>query len=536
MLTELRIRDLGIISAVDLVLPPGMTAVTGETGAGKTMLIGAINALLGAPVDASMVRGGAEAATIEGRFVVADTEMVLSRVIPAEGRSRAYVDGRLATAALLADLGAGAVEVHGQRTLESLLAPAVQRRALDRFGAVDREPLRAADARIQAATERLDELGGDARARAREIDLLRYQRDELARAGVADPDEDERLEAEEDLLAGAQAHRDSGARAHEMLVDDGGAIDILSAALAAVTGRTPFAVEADRLRALTAETADVAEELRRTGEAIADDPGRLDEVHQRRQLLRELRRKYGDTLADVIGHAEEVAARLDDLERYEARAAELEAERDLARAERAVAAAAIASRRRQQAPLLAAAVQSALRELAMPRVRVDVSAAGPDPADDVRFLLAANPGEPLLPLTKVASGGELARAMLALRLVLTEAPDTLIFDEVDAGVGGEAALAVGRALAAVGARHQVLVVTHLPQVAAFADHQVVVEKHEIDSRTEAGATTVTGEARTLELSRMLSGLTGSGSGRRHASELLKAARAEKAASVDEAAR
>src|SRR5262249_35793458 len=157
----------------------------------------------------------------------------------------------------------------------------------------------------------------------------------------------------------------------------------------------------------------------------------------------------------------------------------------------------VAARRREQAPFLAAAVQSVLRGLAMPRVHVEITVGGPDPGDDVRLLLAANPGEALLPFTKVASGGELARTMLALRLVLTEAPDTLIFDEVDAGVGGEAALAVGRALAAVGARHQVLVVTHLPQVAAFADHQVVVEKDEVDGRTEAQARTVTGDARTV---------------------------------------
>jgi DNA repair protein RecN (Recombination protein N) len=535
MLTELRIRDVGIISAVDLVLHEGMTAVTGETGAGKTMLVGALNALVGGAVDASWVREGAEAASVEGRFVIDGNEVVVVRVIPAEGRSRAYVDGRLATATALAEFGARAVEVHGQRTHESLLAPAAQRRALDRFAGVDLVALRAAEAQIHAATERLDELGGDARARAREIDLLRYQHDELARAGLVDADEDERLEIEEDLLAGAQAHREAATRAYALLFADGGATDALSSALAALAGRIPFAAEADRLRSLVAEAADTAEELRRAGEAIADDPERLEAVRRRRQLLRELRRKYGETIADVLAHAREVTARLDDLERYEARAAELEAERDRARSAWSEAAAAVAARRRQGAPRLAAAVQRGLRELAMPRARLDVAVEGPDPGDDVRFLLAANPGEPLLPLTKVASGGELARAMLALRLVLTEAPDTLVFDEVDAGVGGEAALAVGRALAAVGVRHQVLVVTHLPQVAAFADHQVVVEKAEADGRTEARAGAVTGDARTLELSRMLSGLTGSGSGRRHATELLRAARAEKSDMADKAA-
>jgi DNA repair protein RecN (Recombination protein N) len=285
----------------------------------------------------------------------------------------------------------------------------------------------------------------------------------------------------------------------------------------------------ERLRSVAAELADLVDAIRTTGEAVADDPERLEELRLRRQLLRELRRKYGDTLAEVMAHRDEVVRRLDELESYEVRAAELETERTAALAAVAAAAAVVAAQRRVNAPELAAAVEAHLHQLAMPRARLEVAVEGPDPADDVRFLLGANPGEPTLALAKVASGGELARAMLALRLVLTGAPETLVFDEVDAGIGGEAALAVGRALAALGARHQVLVVTHLPQVAAFADRQVAVSKAEAGGRTEAHAAAVEGEARTRELSRMLSGLADSGSGRRHATELLRAARAEKAA-------
>jgi len=213
-----------------------------------------------------------------------------------------------------------------------------------------------------------------------------------------------------------------------------------------------------------------------------------------------------------MAHRDDAATRLAELEGYE----------------EAAAATTVAAHRRAAAPRLAKAVERHLRQLAMPRARVEVAVDGADPADDVHFLLGANPGEPVLALTKVASGGELARTMLALRLVLTEAPGTLIFDEVDAGIGGEAALAVGRSLAALARRHQVLVVTHLPQVAAFADHQVAVSKEAERGRTRARAVTVEGEARTRELSRMLSGRADSGTARRHATELLDAARAERA--------
>jgi DNA repair protein RecN (Recombination protein N) len=532
MLTELRIRDLGIITEIDLVLGPGMTALTGETGAGKTMLVEAISLLLGATADATVVRHGAEAATVEGRFVSDDTELVLARVVPAEGRSRAYVDGRLATAATLAEAGGRLVDLHGQRGHERLLAAATQRDALDRFAATDLAPLRQARAAVAAIDDRLVALGGDARARAREVDLLRFQVEELVAAGLIDEDEDESLDAEEDLLAGAQAHREAAAVARDALAggDDGGpdAGEALGAALAAVSGRSPFKDVEVRLRAVAAEVADLAHEVRAIGEAVADDPERLDEVRRRRHLLRELRRKYGDSLAEVMAHRDAAAARLGELEGYEATAAALETERRRAVAEEAEAAAAVAAHRRQGAPRLAEAVERHLRQLAMPRARLEVTVEGPDPADEVRFGLGANPGEPVLALAKVASGGELARTMLALRLVISDAPGTLVFDEVDAGIGGEAALAVGRSLAALGRQHQVLVVTHLPQVAAFADHQVAVSKEEGRGRTRARAVAVEGEARTWELSRMLSGRPDSGAARRHATELLDAARAERA--------
>ena len=346
----------------------------------------------------------------------------------------------------------------------------------------------------------------------------------MERAQLDDPDEDDVLDAEEDLLAGAQGHREAAVAAYEALRGDTGAVDTVGAALAALTAHAPFKELEIRLRALGAELAEVASDVRGLGEDVEDDPDRLSEIRDRRQLLRDLRRKYGDTLADVMVHRDEAACRLAELDGYESSVAALEAERAAARTAVTVAAAAVAAQRRAAAPRLALAVERRLRPLAMARARLEVAVDGADPADDVRFLLGANPGEPTLALAKVASGGELARTMLALRLVLTEAPETLIFDEVDAGIGGEAALAVGRSLATLAARHQVLVVTHLPQVAACADHHVAVVKTETRGRTSARAAAVEGEARTRELARMLSGLADSGSGHEHALELLRTAR------------
>jgi DNA repair protein RecN (Recombination protein N) len=523
MLTELRIRNLGVITELDLVLGAGMTALTGETGAGKTMLVEAISLLVGGRADATVVRHGAAEASVEGRFVDGGDEVVLARIVPADGRSRAYVNGRLATATTLADEGARLVDLHGQHSHQSLLRTAVQRAALDRYGRIDLEPLRSARARLTELEAGLAALGGDARARAREIDLLRFQVDELRIAGLTDPDEDVALDAEEDRLAGAQAHRDGAALAHAALLDDAGALDAVGTAIAALAGRSPFAELESRLRAIGAELADVGADVRDTGERIEEDPERLAAVHARRQRLVELRRKYGDTLADVIAFLDDAETRLAELEGYEQRAAALDAERVAALADEALAAADVAAARRAAAPPLAAAVASHLAELAMPRARVEVVVDGAGPADDVTFLLGANRGEPLLPLARVVSGGELARTMLALRLVTTEAPGTLVFDEVDAGIGGEAALAVGRSLAQLGARHQVLVVTHFAQVAAYADVQVAVDKRNVKGRTEAVAAPVAADDRVRELSRMLSGLRESGSARRHAAELLEAA-------------
>jgi DNA repair protein RecN (Recombination protein N) len=520
MLVELAVRDLGVIAEARVVLAPGMNVLTGETGAGKTLVVDAIELLVGGRADSITVRTGADEAWIEGRFVTDEDEMVLRRVVPRDGRSRAYVNGQLATVGNLAELGAQLLDLHGQHAHQSLLKGAAQRAALDRFGAIDLEPLQEARHSLRQIADELAALGGDERARAREIDLLRYQIDELDAAQLADPDEDEKLAAEEDALADATAHRLAAAQAMAALTDDGGAADPVGAAIGLLAGRAPFARHEERLRALAAEISDVAGELRDAAEGIEEDPERLAAVRERRQLLVDLRRKYGDTLDEVMAEADRLRSRLEELEDHDRRAAVLDEQLVEARKAEAAAAAQVAEARRAAAPRLAAEVEAHLHQLALPKAALDVRVDGPDPADDVAFLLSANPGTEPLPLSKIASGGELARTMLALRLVLTSSPPTLVFDEVDAGIGGHAADAVGRALGGLARDRQVLVVTHLPQVAAYADAHLQVSKHSDDHATVAWVAQLEPDARIVELSRMLSGRPESETARRHAEELM----------------
>jgi DNA repair protein RecN (Recombination protein N) len=536
MLTELHVENMGIITDLRLPLGAGVTALTGETGAGKTMLVEAILLLLGGRADPMLVRPGAAEAWVEGRFVRGDEEVVLARALPADGRSRAYANGRAATAALVAEIGEGLVEVHGQHGHQQLLHAAAQRQALDQFAGIDLSGLSACRQRRSALEAEQVALGGDARSRAREADLLRFQLAELIDANLVDADEDQVLEQAEDVLAGATAFREAAERALAALVDEDGASDRLGAGMASLHGKGPFEAVAQRLRSAQVELDDAAVDLRRVAEGIEEDPARLADVRARRQRLRELCRKYGDTLQAVMIERDELADRLARLDHHEERVAELQRAIDGEMAQETTLAAEVAGKRKAASPRLGQAIQRHLRLLALPKACVEVEVEGSGSADQVTFLLQANPGQTLLPLAKVASGGELARVMLALRLVLLDAPDTLIFDEVDAGIGGEAAFAVGRSLAELGRDRQVFVVTHLAQVAAFADQHIVVTKQQGKDHTVALATAVSGEDRLRELARMLSGLSESASARTHAEELLAAAAAGRAPALANRAR
>jgi DNA repair protein RecN (Recombination protein N) len=569
MLAELRIRDLGVIDDARLEVSAGLNVLTGETGAGKTMVVDALALLLGGRADPGAVRVGRPAALVEGRLQTGDDaqvaaalatagvddeegEVVVARQVLVEGRSRAQLQGRMATVAAVADVVRPLVEVHGQHEFQDLLRPGVQRDLLDRYAGEAVLGPRAAFAagwrRLRAVTRELDELVARAREREREIDLLRHQLDEIAAAQVRVGEEAE-LAAEAERLANAEALQQSAALAHQLLEDDedAGAATALGAAARAVHG--PGAHDralgelAERAQSLAAEVGDLASSLRAYAEGVLVDPGRLEEVNVRMALLRDLERKYGDDEEAVLAFAGKAAARLAELEGGTLRSEALEAEAAELRRDLAVTGAALTAARQQAAARLGEALRAELADLAMPSARVEVAveqdpdddgglevdgrclAATEDGLDRVDIRLAAHPGAPLRPLGRAASGGELSRVMLALRVVLAavDRTPTLVFDEVDAGVGGRTAAAVGRRLAQLARRHQVLVVTHLPQIAAHADRHFTVEKHSAEGTTSTHVRLLDDAGRVGELSRMLAGMEGSGLAQAHAEELLAAA-------------
>lgn len=527
MLVELSIENLGIIESSRIMFGGGFTAFTGETGAGKTMLVEAINLVVGRRAETSVIRDGAEEARVEARFIHEvdgeEQEVILCRVISREGRSRAYVNDRMATVATLSELGETLVDIHGQHAHQRLLTAAVQRQSLDSFGDIDLGPLRAARETVTQIEANLAALGGDEKSRAREIDLLQFQCEEIESSQLDDPHEDTALSREEDALADVVKHQEALLRAAALLSDDGAVVEQLGQALRVLTPIASLPEVTQRLAALLAEAEDVAHSVRALTEGTEENPERLEEIRLRRQLLRDLMRKYGDSLTDVMSFGQEARTRLDELTGYSERVAELEKQRSVAMATLLAEQKKVGNKRRAVAPTLAAAVEKHLRTLALPNATVQISVGdvASDPAgESVVFMLTANPGSAPQPLTKVASGGELARVMLALRLVLSDDPATMVFDEVDAGIGGSAAVAVAAALRELGSRHQVFAVTHLPQVAASAHHQVVVSKTVKAGRTYGGAQHVSQENRATEIARMLSGGVADASATAHAEDLL----------------
>lgn len=519
MLEELRINNLGVIEEVSLVLPVGSIAVTGETGAGKTMVVGAIQLLMGARAEPEMVRVGATEAVIEGRFVDdSGEEVVARRVVPADGRSRAYLDGSLATATALQERIAPLIDLHGQHSQQSLLRPATQRHALDAFGGIETATLADLRATVRHLDSQLAQLGGDATERARQMDLLRYQLDELTAAGLSDPGEAELLDDRETTLAHAFETQAAAAAAIGLLASDGPAADAIGKASEQLSDGVGFDTAITRLQAIQEDLSDLARDLRRISEETVDDPEAREVVRARRQLLAELCRKYGPSLQEVIGYEQDLGAQLDELESHEQRVVALTDERSKAMAKTATESNRVRSAREKAAPKLAKAVVAELAQLAMANARVQVNVDG-DAGDDVAILLAPNPGMPELPVGKGASGGELSRTMLALRLVIAGGPPIKIFDEVDAGIGGETANTVGSALAALESE-QVFVVTHLAQVAARTQHHIRIDKSTAGGRTASAARVLDPEERIDEVARMLSGSPDSAAAIEHASELL----------------
>ncbi|MFD9034483.1 DNA repair protein RecN [Streptomyces sp. NPDC059567] len=574
----MRIRSLGVIDDAVVELSPGFTAVTGETGAGKTMVVTSLGLLLGGRADPALVRIGAGSAVVEGRITLPegagaaaraveagaeldDGALLVSRTVSAEGRSRAHLGGRSVPVGLLAELADELVAVHGQTDQQGLLKPARQRGALDRYaGEAVAVPLAAygeAYRRLRAVVAELDEITTRARERAQEADLLRFGLGEIE---AVEPlaGEDTELAAEAERLGHAEALASAAALAHAALAgqpEDPEAVDATTLvagagrALEAVRSHDPaLAALADRMGEISILLADVAGELAGYADNLDADPRRLAAVEERRAALTQLTRKYGADVAAVLAWAQESVARLTELEGDDDRVGELTAERDALRTELSALAQALTDARTEAAARFADAVTAELASLAMPHARVSFDirqtesvdeasgvevggrsvAYGPSGADEVELLLAPHPGAPPRPIAKGASGGELSRVMLAVEVVFagTDPVPTYLFDEVDAGVGGKAAVEIGRRLAKLAKSAQVVVVTHLPQVAAFADRQLLVEKTNDGSVTRSGVTVLEGEDRVRELSRMLAGQEDSETARAHAEELLATARAD----------
>ena len=527
MLVELSIENLGIIESSRLTFDSGFTAFTGETGAGKTMLVEAIGLVVGQRADVSVIRDGAEEARVEARFVTSgpdgDVETILCRVLHREGRSRAYINDRMATVATLAEVGQGLVDIHGQHAHQRLMSASVQRDSLDAFGKVDTSALREAREAVTQIDANLAALGGDEKSRVREIDLLSFQCEEIENAGLSRPDEDQALSREEDELGDVVRHQEALLKVSALLSDDGNAVDLLGQVSRSLSPISSMSEIRERVENLLAELNDISHTVRGAAENSEENPERLEEIRLRRQALRDLVRKYGDTIADVMAFGAEARTRLNELLSYSERVQELESSRANALKVLHSRQLEVGRQRRKTAPGLAAAVEKRLRLLALPHATIQVAVGdeGSDPSGEaVSFMLAANPGSAPMPITKVASGGELARVLLALRLVLTTDPATMVFDEVDAGIGGAAAVAVAQALRELGTDHQVFAVTHLAQVAASAHSHIVVSKSVKSGKTYGRATKVLQEDRVGEIARMLSGGIADESALTHAQEIL----------------
>ena len=560
MLRELHISGLGVIRDLDLELTEGLTVLTGETGTGKTMLTVGLALAGGARGGAHLVGPGATAARVQARFEVPDGwvsnpvgsddvsvdwvedgEVILARSVAADGKSSARIGGQLTTASALSNVSARLIEIHGQHGSLRLLDPSTQTAFLDRYAGAPHLAAVAAYAesyqRATAARRALRRLEDDARDRERELDLLRYQVEEI-RSVAPELGETDALRSEEHRLAHGERLLELAAAAEEILAAEGGVAE----GSASVVRGLGSIIELDaaaaglaaRAEALAAEAAELGRDLRAYREGLALDPARLASIRERIGELKGLQRKYGPGDAEVLAFLDEAAARILSLSGADERLEELRAEVEaLAPAVTALAEQVTAGRMGARTAL-ADALGEEIQDLGMPGAAIQVALGslpepGPSGAERVELRFRGGPGQPWLTFAKAASGGELSRVMLACRSVLADLDDvpTLVFDEVDAGIGGQAGLAVGRRLARLALTRQVVVVTHLPQIACFADRHVRVRKDEGVAQLEV----LEDRERIPELSRMLAGLEASEHGASHAEELLaEAARSRQAVS------
>jgi len=560
LIESLRIRDLAIVEAAELEFGPGLNVLTGETGAGKSIVLGALALLAGGRASAEAVREGAEAASVEAVFrtegladleaeladrglEVEDHALIVQRRVARTGRGRARVGGELVPVASLGELFAERIEVSSQHDTQALRRPEAHGLLLDRMGALLKLRAEVAEGHqhLRELGEELDALRAAAQERARRLDFLRFQVEEIDGAAL-DPAEIDALGSERSRLAHAGRIRDEGGGALAALCGDqaaegaDGAADRLAAAakrVAALVSVDPgLADSAARLEALASEVRDAALDLERHLDGVEHDPAKLAALDERLHQVETLQRKYGARIEDVLAFRDEAARELAAIEGADEREGELERERAAVRSRLEAAAAKLSSGRARAARKLGRAVQTGLRDLAMAQAQFGVALepvkppeglpCGPTGAEAAEFRFSANAGEPLRSFRKVASGGELSRALLGIRGALRGDAQgmVLVFDEADAGIGGRAADRVGHALAGLAVHHQVLCITHLPQIAAFANVHFRVEKHESRGRTRASLHRVEGDERVEELARMAGGERVGKATLRHARELL----------------
>ncbi|MEJ5251283.1 MAG: DNA repair protein RecN [Chthonomonadetes bacterium] len=553
MLVELDVEQIAIIDRLSLRFEPGLNVLTGETGAGKSILIDALSLALGERAEAEMLRAGAEHAQVTAVFDVSssphlpvrlqelgvtpeDGLLYLTRELFAGGRSQARINGRPVPVATLKAVGDLLVDLHGQHQHQSLFNLSEQMRFLDEWCGEKALELKAELSEcvreIRALQRELSSLQADARERAHLLDLYTFQKQEIEQARLS-PGEEEELVAEERRLAHAEKLFATAEAAYELLVaGEPSAVDLLAQAVRALEDVVP--VDADlqplveNLQNALYAVQDTASDLRSYRDRVEFNPERLNEVQERLHLIRTLKRKYGDTVEAVLDYLREVTEKMERLQGGEERAEEIAQE--LARKERRAQemAGELSKLRREGARRFEQAVAQELSELAMPRARFEVRITPKplesDGADMVEFLIAPNPGEPPRPLSKIASGGELSRVMLAIKSVLAgiEGVPTLVFDEIDIGIGGRTAGVVGEKLHALSTQRQILCITHLPQIASRARLHLLIEKRESEGRTVTAVTPIEGDARVREIARML-GDTGE-SALRHAREMLESVR------------
>jgi len=551
MLVELRIRNVAVIDTVVLPLAPGLNVLTGETGAGKSLIIGALGMLLGERAAADRVRQGAERATVEGVFDIAaqpglreqldalgiesdDELLVLKREVAAQGRSRAWINGSPVTAAVLAQIGAHLVTVHGQHDARQLLDAEHQRDLLDAYVQADDVRRRVVEAynTLDSLRRRERELEARRQEAARRADYLRFVVREVDDVNPV-VGEDDTLEAEIRRLSHAEELQGLAAQAAQAIAgDERAALSRLAGVRRALSSLARIDADTGALQsgfdAAVYSLEELARELEAYAEGIEADPERLRSLERRRDALLGLMRKYGPSLPEVLTAAANARAELELVDSGELDLAAIADARAAAEGALVEVAAELTRLRQGGARHYAQAVSTLLPELGMPDGRVDVvferaAEIGPRGAETVQFVAALNAGAELRPLGRIASGGELARVLLAMSTVLArlQAVPTLVFDEVDAGVGGAVAWQVGALMRRVASHHQVLAISHLAQIAARAHHHVVVHKSAVGTVTTADTTVVTGDARIAEVARMLGGDADREVSRAHARELIE---------------